>query len=79
MSKIKLIWDFRGLDAFEIAKHHSIHLNEFLVKEQVADSTADYFQITEQHSIAFVITDKENMVVLRDALKPNRGEVYKEE
>jgi len=27
--KIKLLWDFRGEDAKETAKHHTIHLEEF--------------------------------------------------
>ena len=27
--KIKLLWDFRGEDAAETAKHHTIHLKEF--------------------------------------------------
>ena len=27
--QIKLIWDFKGPDALETAKHHCIHLKEF--------------------------------------------------
>lgn len=79
MSKIKLIWDFRGEGALQTAKHHAVHLNEFLEREKVLDSSGDYAQISQMHSIAFVISDKSNMIVLRDALKPNRGEVYQEE
>lgn len=79
MSRIKLIWDFRGEGALQTAKHHAIHLNEFLEREQIADSFGDCTQISEMHSIAFVITDKTNMIILRDALKPNRGEVCQEE
>ena len=30
--KIKLLWDFRGPDAKETAKHHTIHLKDFATK-----------------------------------------------
>jgi len=33
--KIKLLWDFRGEDAKEIAKHHTIHLKEFATLEKL--------------------------------------------
>ena len=36
--KIKLIWDFRGPEALEIAKHHVIHLEEFAKKEDLDTS-----------------------------------------
>ena len=33
--KIKLLWDFRGEDAKETAKHHTIHLKEFATLEKL--------------------------------------------
>ena len=33
--KIKLLWDFRGPDALETAKHHTIHLKEFAAIENL--------------------------------------------
>jgi len=33
--KIKLIWDFRGPEALEIARHHVVHLEEFAVKDKL--------------------------------------------
>ena len=33
--KIKLLWDFRGPEAFKIAEHHCIHLREYAEKEKI--------------------------------------------
>ena len=33
--KIKLLWDFRGEDALETAKHHTTHLKEFATLEKL--------------------------------------------
>ena len=35
MQKIKLIWDFNGVDSLNTAKHFNIHLKEFLEKEEI--------------------------------------------
>ena len=40
MQKIKLIWDFNGVDSLKTAKHFNIHLEEFLTlldKTKVAE------------------------------------------
>jgi L-arabinose isomerase len=74
--KIKLIWDFRGQNAFEIAKHHEIHLKEFLEKENFAEKTTGFEMISEMFSIAFMIVKSENMIMVRDALRPHRAEVF---
>ena len=36
--KIKLIWDFRGPDALQIAKHHVIHLEEYTAAHQLENN-----------------------------------------
>ena len=33
-NKIKLLWDFRGPDAKETAKHHTTHLKEYAILNQ---------------------------------------------
>ena len=76
--KIKLIWDFRGSNGAGTAKHHVIHLNEFIDRESISATTAHHESLSEFHSIAYLITPKKNMILLRDALKPNRGEKYDE-
>jgi len=76
MEKVKLIWDFRGPDAKKIAEHHAIHLNDFLVKENLENCEVGLDSNSAVWIMAFVICPKSVMITLRDALKPHRGEVY---
>ena len=73
--KIKLIWDFRGSEALEIAKHHCVHLKEFSEKENLIYHEISTSHISEMYSIAFIIINETDMITFRDALKPHRGEV----
>jgi hypothetical protein len=73
--KIKLIWDFRGLEAQEIAKHHCVHLEEFALQEKLYFYKIDSKLFSEMYFIAFIIIDEKDMSIFRDALKPHRGEV----
>ena len=72
---IKIIWDFRGEESKEIAKHHAIHLKEFCEKENVPFKEIDFTELSDFYTIAFIITDKSNVKIIRDALKPHRAEV----
>ena len=74
--KIKLIWDFRGQDATRIAKHHEIHLKEFIAIEKFPISITGYEIINELYAIAFMVVTDENMIQVRDTLKPHRGEIF---
>ena len=74
--KIKLIWDFRGTAAAKTAEHHEIHLKEFIVARKLSINITDYKIIDEMYAIAYMVVDEENMIMVRDALKPHRGEVY---
>ena len=76
MRQIKLIWDFRGEASAKTAEHHEIHLKEFIISEKVSLNITGFEVINEMHAIAFMVVTDENMIPLRDALKPHRGEVY---
>lgn len=76
--KIKLLWDFRGPDALEIARHHAVHLSEFIKKEKLALDISGYDALTEQHAVAYLVVEEARMIQIRDALLPHRGEVYLE-
>jgi hypothetical protein len=76
MKKIKLIWDFRGPDAAKIAEHHEIHLKEYIAIENISLNSTGYENINELYAIAFMVVTEENMIAVRDALKPHRGEIY---
>ncbi len=75
MARIKLIWDFRNKDAEQIATHHVKHLEEYLSTKKIENSNAGVEMISEDHWIGFIETDKSRMIELRDALKPQRGQL----
>ncbi|AUC21997.1 hypothetical protein BTO15_07740 [Polaribacter sejongensis] len=73
--KIKLLWDFRGPDAAQTAKHHTIHLKEFAEKENLTFFEIDIEEKNPMLFSAFITVDEIDMKVYRDALKPHRGEI----
>jgi hypothetical protein len=73
--KIKLIWDFRGPEAKEIAKHHVIHLEEFAIKEKLHFFEVNTEKVNDMYCLAYITVKEEDMITYRDALKPHRGEV----
>ncbi len=76
--KIKLIWDFRGEAASKIAEHHEKHLKEFIILEKLPINITGFEIIDELYSIAFMVVTDENMIQVRDSLKPHRGELFEE-
>lgn len=79
MRKLKLIWDFRGPAALNTAKHHEIHLKDYIKIEKIACNITGFEPLSEMHSIAYMVVDESDMKPIRDALKPHRGQVYNEE
>lgn len=76
---IKLIWDFRGMDAAKIAEHHEIHLKEYIATQKLAVNITGFEILNDMYAIAFMVVIEENMIQVRDSLKPHRGEVYSEQ
>lgn len=74
--KIKLIWDFRGPAAAKTAEHHEIHLKEYIAIEKLPLNITGFNILNEIHAIAFMVVEEAQMIAVRDALKPHRGEVY---
>ncbi|MEN9489091.1 MAG: hypothetical protein RL494_1356 [Bacteroidota bacterium] len=74
--QIKLIWDFRGEVAAKTAEHHEIHLKEYIIIEKFPLNITGFEVINDMHAIAFMVVTDENMIQVRDALKPHRGEVF---
>jgi hypothetical protein len=74
--QIKLIWDFRGPVAAKIAEHHEIHLKEYIQTEKITLNITGFEIINDMHAIAYMVVEEANMIVVRDALKPHRGEIY---
>lgn len=74
--QLKLIWDFRGEASAKTAEHHEIHLKEFIVIEKLSINITGFKILNEMHAIAFMVVSDDNMIMVRDVLKPHRGEIY---
>jgi hypothetical protein len=74
MSKIRLIWDFRGPTAAGIAAHHEKHLAEFARKQELAFYETGCDSHNEVFYSAWIVVEEPHMIALRDALRPHRGE-----
>ena len=78
MERLKLLWDFRGPDAHKIALHHEVHLKEYAFAKALNTPITGVQDISTDHSIAFLVVDRDAMKPIRDALKPHRGQVFNE-
>ena len=76
MRQIKLIWDFRGEASAKTAEHHEIHLKEYISIEKLPLNITGFEIKNEMHAIAFMVVTDENMISVRDALKPHSGEIF---
>ena len=74
MPKIKLMWDFRGPNSEGTAKHHVIHLKEYARAKGLKNTTCDFFTASEFYAVAYIIVEERDMIMVRDALRPHRGE-----
>jgi hypothetical protein len=73
--QVKLIWDFRGSESLPIAQHHRIHLEEFLIKEKLDLQETGIHKVSPMYTIAYMMVSEAQMILVRDALKPHRGEL----
>ena len=70
--KIKLIWDFRGVEAAGIAAHHAKHLTEFAKVNKLENCEAGAEKETPFYSKAFITVSKEDSAQIINILKPHR-------
>lgn len=73
MKIIKLIWDFRGAHAQKTAEHHEVHLKEFAARESLKEQTTGVETLSPMHTLAYLNVSEDEMILVRDALKPHRG------
>lgn len=73
---IKLIWDFRGSAASKTAEHHEIHLKEYIALQKLSLNITGFSTLNDMHSVAYLVVEESEMISVRNALKPHRGEIY---
>lgn len=76
MKKVKMIWDFRGTNAYPIAKHHTVHLEEFLAHESIEGAFTGTEHISPTYYTAYLVVPESRVNDLRNRLKPHRGQWY---
>jgi len=76
LKKIKLIWDFKGPAAGKTAEHHEKHLKDYVSIEKTNLDITGFQHLHDMHSLAFMVVEENEVIVVRDALKPHRGELY---
>ena len=78
MRQLKLIWDFRGPASKKTAEHHEIHLKDYIRRSQLKHNITGVESLNDMHSLAFLVVEESEMITVRDALKPHRGQLYKD-
>jgi len=76
LKRIKLIWDFRGPAANKTAEHHEKHLKDYVTIKKTNLNITGHQHLNTMHSLAFMVVAENEMIAVRDALKPHRGELY---
>ena len=61
--KIKLIWQFSGMEALKIADHHLVHLNEYIQREDVVVIDRGTELINEFSASSFIIIDNDSQYI----------------
>lgn len=77
--KIRLIWEFRGPAAEQTAKHHVIHLNDYIAIEKLSLQETSYEVLSEFSAVAYMIIEEHELAKVKAALKPHRGQYYNPE
>jgi len=73
MSRLRFHWDFFGPDAVATAEHFLRHVDTFCAREGISDQ---HHWVTElpARCTATLECDERYLIVVRDALRPKRGE-----
>ena len=71
--KIKVLWDFRGPDALQIAEHHKLHLQEYADQQHLSLINIGVDQHSDFFTSAFITINEADLLQVRDQLKPQRA------
>jgi len=74
-----MIWDFRGPSALQTAKHHETHLIEYLQQRDIEHHLLKIHELSEYKTEVWLVTGESFVNIIRQDLKPHRGQVYNSE
>lgn len=72
-NKIRLVWDFRGLDSFKTAEHQLTHLVEFMKQEKIDFFDDKAEKVNDLYALCSIIINENNLDFVQKRLKPHRG------
>ena len=78
MPLLRFHWDFFGPDARRTAEHFLKHLDQFCDREGIREYR-HWVREEKVRSVAILECDQQYMILVRDRLKPKRGERVIEE
>ncbi|TXH54680.1 MAG: hypothetical protein E6Q89_07760 [Bacteroidia bacterium] len=76
--KIKLIWEYRGPEAQQIAEHYEHHLIEFIEEHKLLHKITGTERLSEMYSVAFMVVDESEIEKGRNILRPRKAVLYQE-
>ena len=74
MKKIKLIWDFRGINGQKTSIHQEKHLVEYFKLENKKLFKSGTETVSEIHSFAYTIINIDDLDEIKMRLKPHRAQ-----
>tara|TARA_Y100000385_G_scaffold9684_1_gene10113 strand:+ start:3815 stop:4051 length:237 start_codon:yes stop_codon:yes gene_type:complete len=73
MKNVKLLWDFRGENTFNMATHYHKHLVEFFESKEINLFKSGVDKITDYYHLTYAIIDKIDVNAVKYSLKPHRA------
>lgn len=73
MGLLRFHWDFLGPDAHTTAEHFLRHVDEFCAREGVGGHR-HWVTASDTRCTAILECDEQHLLLIRDRLKPKRGE-----
>ena len=72
-NNIKLVWNFSGNDALEIARHHLKHIEEYVLLENIPLVKKGSKKINEFSAISYIVVTQNFLTKVKNDLKPHEG------
>ena len=73
MKNVKLLWDFRGENSFNMATHYHKHLVEFFESKEINLFKSGVEKISDYYHLTYAIIDKIDVNAVKYSLKPHRA------
>ncbi|MCO6461817.1 MAG: hypothetical protein J5I59_10455 [Saprospiraceae bacterium] len=74
--KVKLIWEYRGPEAHQIAEHYEHHLIEFIQEHKLTNQITGVENINDVYSVAFMVVEESEVEKVRSILRPRLAMPY---